>query len=180
MLRRLLSLVVLSAALASLALPAPASAIVIGVESNSELVNFGVSRTSQAATLERMRQQGVRIVRINMGWNEVAGAACATRDAATLRNPDNGCYDWAVFDGVVQEATARGIQVLVSVSRAPEWLHGTADPAYLGATSAQWARTVMHYEAFMAAAATRYTSGSVHGTVRLWTIWNEPNSSTLR
>jgi hypothetical protein len=166
-----------AACLFALAVAAPAAqATLYGVESNAELANSNVTRASQGATLDKMRAQGVGIVRANVHWNEAAPAGCATVPLATLRNPDNGCYDWSIFDGIVQEAAARNIQVLVSVTQAPQWLHGSSDPTYLGATSTQWTRTVQYYSAFLSAAATRYTAGSPHGTVRLWTVWNEPNS----
>jgi hypothetical protein len=172
--RRLLPLA--AACLFALAVAAPAAhATLYGVESNAELANSNVTRASQGATLAKMRAQGVGVVRANVHWNEAA-AACGSVALATLRDPDNGCYDWSVFDGIVQEAAAHNIQVLVSVTHAPQWLHHNDDPTYLGATGPQWTHTVQYYTAFLTAAATRYTSGSPHGTVRLWTVWNEPNS----
>lgn len=166
-----------AACLALLVAAPTSSATIYGVESNSELVNSSVTRASQARTLDRMRLQGVRIVRVNMGWNEIARDSCRTRPVYLLRRHDNGCYDWRVFDGVVQEAQARRITVLASVSRAPRWLHGSSNPSYLGRTGAQWRRSALHYSAFMEAAAKRY-SGIGHGYVRRWTVWNEPNSKT--
>jgi hypothetical protein len=162
--------------LAALCAAPAASATLYGVESNAELANSNVTRESQRATLDKMRAQGVRIIRANVHWNEAAPEACNGQSPAQLRDPDNACYDWRVFDGIVEESKAHGIQVLVSVTQAPHWLQGSSDPRYLGTTAAQWARSVMHYSAFMAAAARRYAPGSAHGVVRYWTVWNEPNS----
>jgi hypothetical protein len=173
--RRILPLAAACLALAA-AVPAAADATLYGVESNSELANSNLSRPQQAETLGKMKAQGVGLVRANVHWNEAAPAACATQTPSQLRDPDNACYSWGVFDGIVEEATAHNIQVLVSVTHAPSWLHNNADPTYLGASGTQWRRTVQYYSAFLAAAAKRYGQGSPHGTVRLWTIWNEPNS----
>jgi hypothetical protein len=173
--RRFLPLLLAAASL--LALPTTAGAVTYGVESNAELVNSNRTYAQRTQTIARMHAQGARLVRINVGWNELA-AGCGGQSPTTLRNHGAACYDWSVFDQVVQLATDRDMQVLVSISRAPTWLHGSSNPSWLGATSQQWQRTVVHYEAVMFAAARRYRAGSELGHVRLWTVWNEPNSNT--
>ncbi len=148
-----------------------------GVEANNDLANSNRTTAQRTETFDRMQAQGVRIVRVNMGWNELA-ASCGGQSPAQLADHTNACYSWGVFDEVVDLARDHGILMLVSVSRAPSWLHGSNNPSYVGASGTQWARTVQHYEAVMRAAATRYRQGSTLGTVRFWTIWNEPNSPT--
>lgn len=166
-------------ALASLALlvPASAHAVIYGVEANNDLANSNRSTAQRTQTLDRMQAQGIRIVRVNMGWNELA-ENCGGVSASALANQEHPCYTWGVFDQVVSLASERGIQVLASISRAPRWLHGTSNAAYVGTTSSQWARTVLHYEAVMQATASRYRTGSDIGRVARWTVWNEPNSPT--
>ena len=158
-----------------LALPTSASATLYGFESNAELVNGNRSYEQRAETITGMAQAGAKVVRINVGWNEVA-AGCRGQSVAALKNHGNRCYNWSVFDQVVGLARDRKLQVLASVSRAPQWLHNRTDTAFLGNSNAQWLRSVRHYEAFMFAAARRYRAGSDYGHVRLWTVWNEPNS----
>lgn len=166
-------------AVASLSLFAPmqAHAALYGVEANNDLANSNRTLTERTQTFDRMKTQGVGIVRVNMGWNEIA-ANCAGVSASALANHEHVCYSWGVFDDVVRLANERGILVLASISRAPRWLQGSSDAAYVGTTSAQWAKTIAHYEAVMQAAATRYRSGSLLGSVQRWTVWNEPNSPT--
>jgi len=117
------------------------------------------------------------VVRINFGWNEVSGDGCATQTLTQLRDPNNTCYNWTLFDSLVSQATARGIQVLASVSRTPRWVLGNTNPNYVGTRSSEWTRLVTNYESFMGAAAQRYAAGSTYGTIKLWTVWNEPNST---
>lgn len=167
-----------AACLALVAFPSVSAATIYGYESNGELINSDRTRPLQAEALDTMKRQGAQVVRVNAGWNEIALEGCASRTLEQLKDPDNGCYRWDVVDGVVQQASDRGILVLASFSRAPHWLHRNANTSYLGATSREWTRSVQHYVAFMQAAATRYTAGSPHGHIRLWTVWNEPNSKT--
>jgi hypothetical protein len=165
-------------AVAALALPATASAMLVGAESNGELVNSDRTPALQAAALDKMRAQGVQVVRVNFGWNEMA-VNCAGRSAAALGNHTDPCYTWGVLDSLVTLAKARKIQVLISTSRAPGWLHNSTDPYFLGQSTAQFNRTVSYYAAFLRAAGTRYGPGSKLGTIKYWTIWNEPNSDTF-
>ncbi len=166
-------------AIASLTLFAPTSAhaVIYGVEANNDLANSNRSLEQRTETFDRMQDQGIRIVRVNMGWNELA-ANCSNESYAALANHEHECYSWGVFDQVVGLASERRILVLASISRAPRWLHDSANAAYVGTTGPQWRKTVLHYEAVMQAAATRYRRGSARGSVRMWTVWNEPNSPT--
>lgn len=166
-------------AIASLTLFAPASAhaVIYGVEANNDLANSNRSLEQRTQTLDRMKSQGIGIVRVNMGWNELA-ANCDGISASALANHEHACYSWGVFDTVVRLASERRILVLASISRAPRWLHGSDNGAYVGTTGSQWTKTMLHYEAVMQAAATRYRRGSSRGSVRMWTVWNEPNSPT--
>lgn len=172
--RRILPLLA-AASVCLLALPASASAVLYGVESNAELVNSNRSEEQRAQTLTGMRQMGAQVVRINVGWNELA-ERCGGQSPAQLRDHENPCYEWGPFDQVVSLAAARNMQVLASVSRAPGWLHRSSNSAFLGNSNTQWLRSVAHYSAMMRAASTRYRTGSPIGRVRMWTVWNEPNS----
>ena len=166
------------AAFGALLSPASALALQVGAEANGELINSDRTPALQAAALDKMQAQGVQVVRINMGWNEIA-ANCGTQSAAQLTDPDNGCYTWGVLDSLVTLAADRNIKVLMSTSRAPGWLQKSSDPYQLGRTPAAFNRTVAFYASFIQAAGSRYAPGSAHGTIPYWTIWNEPNSNTF-
>jgi hypothetical protein len=164
---------------AALALPTNASAIMVGAEANGELVNSDRTPELQAIALDRMEAQGVQVLRANLSWGEVA-ANCGGFTAVELENNAHPCYNWAIVDSLVRLAAERKIQVLVSVSRAPGWLHGRFDqPYYLGASNTEYTRTVTFFASFMRAAGSRYRQGSPNGAIQRWTIWNEPNSNTF-
>ncbi|NLG27531.1 MAG: cellulase family glycosylhydrolase [Chloroflexi bacterium] len=162
-----------------LPVPATASAMLFGVETNGELINSDRTRADQASALTKIDKLGAGAVRVNIGWNDVATDACRTQSLAALRNPNNSCYNWSVVDGLSEQAAERKLRVIASVSRAPRWLHGSSDPYYLGRSGRQWRHTLVHFEAFMQAIALRYKPGNGHGEIRWWTIWNEPNSKTF-
>ncbi|MCZ4495555.1 MAG: hypothetical protein JWM25_138 [Thermoleophilia bacterium] len=164
---------------ALLALPNSASAMLVGAESNGALANSDRTPALQAAALNRMQAQGVQIVRVNFGWSELAANCGGRRTLASLKAHTNPCYNWAVLDSLVTLTKARKMTLLLSTSRAPRWLHGRADEYYLGATPTQFRKTVLHYAAFLSAAGTRYGANSSFGTIKYWTIWNEPNSDTF-
>jgi hypothetical protein len=174
------------AALAAIA-PSPASAnIIVGFEANGELANPERTPEEQSAALDKVQAAGATLIRINVSWKNVA-ENCVGQTLPALTDNTNPCYKWSVYDSLISQANQRGIQVLVSVTQPPSWLQPakpssyTADQraAYLGTTSAQWLRTIQFYPAFMSAIATRYDVTSELGTVKLWTIWSEPNSNTF-
>jgi hypothetical protein len=79
-------------------------------------------------------------------------------------NPGPGQYDWGALDRIVEQANARGINVLFSVVKAPKWARPPGDtdegpPADLNT-----------YATFMREMAARYK-----GRVRAYEIWNEQN-----
>ena len=64
--------------------------------------------------------------------------------------PEEGVYDWAAWDRLVDEATARGLRLIVVLDRAPGWA-GTPPPpasfaAFAGAVAARYGNRVDHYQ----------------------------------
>src|SRR6187551_2410181 len=112
----------LAVAAVALALPMNASAVTVGVEANAELINSDRTPAQQALALDKIKAQGATLVRANVGWNELAGE-CGAVPAEQQRDHLNACYRWGVLDSLVQLAMERDITVLLSISRAPRWLH---------------------------------------------------------
>jgi hypothetical protein len=177
-------LLVASCVVAALALPTTASAIISGAESNGLLVNSNATPEIQAKELDRARAQGVHVMRANFGWSELA-VNCGNASLAQQADPENGCYNWAVLDSLVSLSKARGIDILLSTSGVPNWLQpkGCAGQVgrcyYMGRSQGEFNKIYKAYGAFLHAAALRYRTGSPYGTVKYWTIWNEPNSDTF-
>jgi hypothetical protein len=95
---------------------------------------------------------GAGWVRIDVNWSVIQRAGPSS-------------YDWAPFDRVVKEASARGLHVLATPLYTPAWARAAGtDPLYPPSDLAR-------YAAFCSAAAAHFAPLGVHD----WEIWNEPN-----
>lgn len=135
------------------------------VRADGELMSrFGMNVHRFApADADRMRQLGIRYVRITMGWSGIE----------TKRH----IYDWSQLDGLVDMVASRGMR--------PVLILGYSNPLYAPLTTAKFrvrskwqapntgeARTA--YAAWAAAAARRYADKQP-----VWEIWNEPDTEGL-
>ncbi len=118
----------------------------------------------RALWLDDARASGAGIVRIHVRWAEVA----ASRPGRAA-DPNDPAYRWATVDSAVQDATARGLRVLLSIHDAPIWAEGPHRPR--SAAQGSWMPNATALGGFAEAAARRYPS------VRRWQIWNEENLS---
>jgi hypothetical protein len=119
----------------------------------------------RAAWLDRARDIGSGVVRLNLWWPQVA-----TTRPANPTDPADPAYRWAAVDASVADATARGLRVLHSIETTPTWAEQGERPA--SARAGSWQPDPAALGAFAGAAARRYA-----GVVRAWQIWNEPNLS---
>ncbi|RME37635.1 MAG: hypothetical protein D6793_03910, partial [Thermoflexia bacterium] len=64
--------------------------------------------------------------------------------------PAQGRYDWAVWDRIVEETTARGLRLIVVLERPPEWAGSPPSPAdfarFAGAVAARYGDRVDYYQ----------------------------------
>ena len=118
----------------------------------------------RALWLDDARASGAGIVRIHVRWAEVA----ASRPSRAT-DPNDPAYRWTTVDGAVQDATARGLRVLLSIHDAPTWAEGPNRPR--SAAQGSWMPSAPALGEFAEAAARRYPG------VRRWQIWNEENLS---
>jgi hypothetical protein len=94
----------------------------------------------------------VRVLRINVIWNHVAGIKKS--------HP----WDWSHYDAAVEAARAHGVEPQLTLTGpAPAWATGDGKRGVVRPKPALFAE-------FVSAAATRYA-----GRVRRYAIWNEPN-----
>jgi hypothetical protein len=116
------------------------------------------------------------LVRVDVIWRGVAGP----QPPANPGDPNDPAYDFSRLDAAVRGAQQRGLQVLFTVFRAPDWAEGTGRPAGLPAGS--WKPDPARFAQFGSALARRY-SGSFSPAsgvpplprVRYFEAWNEPN-----
>src|SRR4051812_24667397 len=91
-----------------------------------------------------IQQLHPQVLRFDVSW-----PAIATHKPASPRNPDDPAYQWATVDGVVAQATAMHIPVVLSITDTPAWAGG-------GATHRRAPRSMLDLQSFAFAAATRY------------------------
>jgi hypothetical protein len=140
-----------------------------------------------AATLQRLRNLGVQMVRIYVRWSVYAPAA-GSHHRPHFNPYDPNAYPagrWSALDAVVSDAAADGIQVmLVPTGFAPLWAQGP-NPRRSGAhydTRFAWKPSASQFGAFVHAVGVRY-SGSFYPRgsqtplprVSVWELYNEPN-----
>jgi hypothetical protein len=115
-------------------------------------LNFGVVGhlyyTDRWTALDKTREAGFDWFRQQIHWRDIEDRS--------------GQYFWADLDGIVEDAHARGVLVMLSVVRSPEW-HTADGSDGLPADPAALAR-------FVGALASHYA-----GKVQAIEIWNEQN-----
>jgi hypothetical protein len=129
---------------------------------------------------DRTVEAGAGIVRIGAHWS-----AIAADPPADGGDPGDPGYDFAAVDAAVRGASARGLDVLLTVSSAPRWAEGPGRPSTDVALPGTWMPDPGAYGNFARALAIRY-SGSYRPSsedaplprVRYFQAWNEPNLYT--
>ncbi|HXD54720.1 MAG TPA: hypothetical protein VN618_08205 [Solirubrobacteraceae bacterium] len=124
-----------------------------------------VNPATRPATIATLQQLGVRAIRVELAWHNVApGANSARRPSFDPTDP--AAYDWSEYDPVIEEAHERGWRVLLTVtSPVPKWATGNAR-----GKSLLYKPNANQFRSFMTAVGRHY--GPV---VSLYSIWNEPN-----
>jgi hypothetical protein len=170
--KRLVPLVVLVAALSAAAAQsaAPSRFLLKGIYDEANTLYGNPDQTFR--TLGQLR---TRAVRLNLHWGGrfgVAGEDPTVRDA----DPNDGQYDWRLYDRAVLYATQYKIQVVFSIVSTPNWANGRRGPRVAP-------RDFNDLRDFAYAAAIRYSGGfkrpgdgRVLPKVRYWLAWNEPNN----
>jgi hypothetical protein len=134
-------------------------------EAPRELLSAG-TRSRALSALERI---GVRALRVELHWHDVAPDASARR-RPSFDAKDPASYQWGPYDALLGEARRLGWQLLLTVaSPVPRW-------ATAGGKDLLTRPDDLQFEEFMTAVGRRFGS-----EVTLWGVWNEPNlSSWLR
>jgi hypothetical protein len=146
------SLVLLCSATAAQA----STAVQYGLQDDAWLA-AGPGPNTLSARIALLKKLGVKIVRYNLRWDEIAA-----RQPDDARDPQDPAYDWSTADPVVNALHEAGIPVLLTIYGTPGWANGGRAPAYAP-------RSPESIAAFAYAAARHFP------WVRKWAIWNEPN-----
>jgi hypothetical protein len=119
-------------------------------------------------TIEQMQHLGVKAIRVELKWSEVApGATSATKPSFAATNPAS--YDWGDYPSLLAEAKQLGWPVLLTVTApAPRWATANGQAPYITDPNAE------DFGNFMTAVAHEFGS-----EVSVYAIWNEPNESVF-
>ncbi len=124
-----------------------------------------VSPATQAKTLAQLQALGVKALRVELAWGDVAPGEHSTKKPNfDATNPAG--YDWSAYDELMFAAKRLGWPVLLTVtSPVPEWATAGHDDKNLVTRPDD-----KDFKEFMTAVALHYGS-----MVSLYAIWNEPN-----
>jgi Cellulase (glycosyl hydrolase family 5) len=117
---------------------------------------------TRALWLDRARKARAKIVRIPVSWRVIAP------DVEPADPTDPSAYDWGAIPAGVDDANARGLKVLLTVTSAPDWAEAPGRPA--GVHAGTWKPNAEKFGQFGRALAAKFA-----GDVRHYQAWNEPN-----
>ena len=161
--RRLLCPLLAWAALAATAGAVPALAS-HGQVTYFEGSNILLSPAKRPHALAQLRSLGVRALRVELYWHDVApGANSAARPRFDATNPAS--YNWSRYDALLAEAQRLHWEVLLTVtSPVPRWATADRKAPYVTRPRPK------DFQEFMTALARHYGS-----EVSIYSIWNEAN-----
>jgi hypothetical protein len=113
-----------------------------------------------------------QVVRLSVLWRKVVG----DRPPAHPADPGDPDYDFSSLDAAVEDASARHLQVMLTVAHAPAWAEGKDRPPGGAVPPGAWKPNASAFGQFARALGKRY-SGQYRGLprVRYFEVWNEPN-----
>jgi hypothetical protein len=128
-------------------------------------------------TFRILSQLRTKAVRLNLHWGGRYGVA-GVDPTVRPTDPNDGQYDWELYDRAVLYAAQYKIKVVFSIVGTPDWANGRKGPRV-----APTARYMSQLRDFSYAAATRYSGryrrvfdGRLLPAVKHWLAWNEPNN----
>lgn len=170
MLKKLLITLATSSVLAGAvaAAPAHASRNQESVFEDDTALLFSGDATRQQS-LDEIKSLGGTTIRTLVQWSRIAPDTNSSKKPAGFDATDPNAYPPGAFepwDSLVQEAQARGMQVIMSPVLAPHWADTCRGNAH------HCSPRPRDFGQFVTALAKRYP------TVHRWSIWNEPNISS--
>jgi cellulase (glycosyl hydrolase family 5) len=125
-------------------------------------VSFRFSPDAQQ-NLAAASAAGASVIHTTANWSLIA----ATRPA-NAANGDDPAYKLTDLDDLVANASRSGLRVMINITGTPKWANGNHTANYLPKSTSTFAT-------FARMLATRYNGHNGHGSVSLYSVWNEPN-----
>jgi hypothetical protein len=137
------------------------------------------SGDAQSQLFQTSVAEGAGIARFNVIWADVA-----PNKPANPKDPGDPAYSFGALDGAVRAANAQGLDVLLTIYRAPSWAEGPDRPPvnFEVAPEGTWKPDPKALADLGTALATRYSGSYVPASgggplpqVRYYESWNEEN-----
>jgi len=113
--------------------------------------------------LQTAADAGATVIHTNANW-----ATIAPTQPANVADGNDPAYNLSDLDQLVAAAPQYGLRVMVTIVGTPKWANGGQTPNHMPTQLSQ-------LTAFARMLATRYNGSNGHGSVSLWSVWNEPN-----
>jgi len=175
---------VLAAFLLTLVSPASAAAA-RGLELGlTDSVYMAGDAATREVWLDRTVDARAGLVLLSVSWRSIAPDSSPPGFDPT--DPADPAYDFAALDAAVRDAAARGLQVMILVTGAPDWAEGPNRPGTAEAPPGTWRPDPRQVGQFATAIASRYVGSFTDPDevlvgplprVSRWQLWAEPNLS---
>ncbi len=117
----------------------------------------------RAENLRQASVAGASVIHTTASW-----AGIAPTKPANAANGDDPAYKLADLDELVFQSGIYGLRVMIDINGTPKWANGGKAPNVMPTRLGD-------LTTFAKMLATRYNGRQGHGTVALWSVWNEPN-----
>jgi Glycosyl hydrolases family 39 len=118
---------------------------------------------TRTTNMQRAQVEGASVIRTIASW-----PAIATKRPANPLNGDDPAYKLTDLDDLVFQSGLYGHRVSINITGTPKWANGGKAPNVMPKKLADLTN-------FARMLATRYNGRSGHGSVSLYSVWNEPN-----
>jgi hypothetical protein len=118
---------------------------------------------NREANLAAAASTGATVIHTTASWPQIA----PTRPSDALDGNDPA-YHLADLDDLVANAALHHMRVMIDISGTPKWANGGKTPNHMP-------KRLSDLTAFAHMLAARYDGTDGHGTVGLYSVWNEPN-----
>src|SRR5262249_35002193 len=113
--------------------------------------------------LDRAQASGASVIHTTASWPVIAPTK-----PATPANGDDPTYRLGDLDDLVWQAGLHGMRVMINITGTPKWANGGKAPNVMP-------KKLSDLTTFARMLATRYNGNNGHGSVSLYSVWNEPN-----
>ncbi len=118
---------------------------------------------TRAENLQQASATGASVIHTTASW-----PGLAPTKPANPANGDDPAYKLGDLDELVYQSGLYGLRVMIDINGTPKWANGGKAPNVMPTRLAD-------LTTFAKMLATRYNGRQGHGTVALWSVWNEPN-----